>query len=193
MGIRFLLILSAAFLCSAECVQVGPLQFGRVNVSAFSVLGERLPNLSIDLIEAGTGKSFKAQFRGAVAENIPYGTYRLRVWSPGFRSFERELRLYQPEVSLRTQLSVSVECQGLAEIAGVVQPAPKHRELWVKLVPLRGIGGVEVHVSRDGWFLASGLDDGEYLLLVVDGNAIVHTESVDVPRSTRVTVDLARN
>jgi hypothetical protein len=101
--------------------------------------------------------------------------------------------LNQPEVAIRTQLSVSVECGGPTEIAGVIQPAPKNRELWVKLVPLRGVGGIEVHVSRDGWFLASGLDDGPYLLLVVDGNAVVHAESVDLPRSTRLTVDLAKN
>jgi hypothetical protein len=35
------------------------------------------------------------------------------------------------------------------------------------------------------------LDAGQYLLLVVDGKGLVHTESVEVPRSSRLNVDLA--
>lgn len=119
--------------------------------------------------------------------------YTLRIGAPGFRSAERELRLDQPEVSVRTQLSVAVECGGLAEMGGAVEPAPKDRELWVKLVPLRGVGGAEVRVNREGSFLATGLDDGNYLLLVLDGKTVVHMESVDAPRSKRLTVDLAKN
>jgi hypothetical protein len=193
MGTRYLLILSAALLCSGECVQVGPQKFGRVEVLAFSILGDRLPTLGIDLIELGTQKKYQVPVPEGVAKKIPYGTYTLRVSAPGFRSVSRELRLDQPEALVRIQLSVSVECGGFAEIGGHVQPVPRDRELWVKLVPLRGIGGAEVRVSRDGSFLASGLDDGQYLLLVVDGRAVVHTESLDVPSSTRVTVDLSKN
>jgi len=192
MGTRFLLILSAALLCSGECVQVGPPQFGRVEVSAFSLLGERLPNLGIDLIEVGTQKSLKSHVHGAVATKVPYGTYVLRVSASGFRSVQRELRLNQPEILVRIQLPVSIECGGFAEIGGAIYPAPEDRELWLKLVPLRGVGGAEVRVSRDGSFLASGLDDGQYLLLVVDGKAIIHTESLGVPRSSRLNVDLEK-
>ncbi len=78
-------------------------------------------------------------------------------------------------------------------MGGAVEPAPKDRELWVKLVPLRGVGGAEVRVNREGSFLATGLDDGNYLLLVLDGKTVVHMESVDAPRSKRLTVDLAKN
>jgi len=128
-----------------------------------------------------------------VAKKIPYGTYTLRVSAPGFRGVQRDFRLDQTEVSVRTQLSVSVECGGFAKIGGSVEPAPKDRELWIKLVPLRGVGGSEVRVSRDGSFLTSGLDDGQYLLLVLDGKTVLHSESFDVTGSKRVVVGLAKN
>src|SRR5579871_4687181 len=108
MGTRLLLILSAAWLCSGECVKVGPAQFGRIEVSAFSILGDRLPTLDIDLIEAGTQKSLKSLLNGAVATKIPYGTYLVRVSAPGFRRSEREIHLDQPDLSVRIQLSVSI-------------------------------------------------------------------------------------
>jgi hypothetical protein len=193
MGTRLLLIFSAALLCNGECVQVGPPQFGRVEVSAFSILGERLSTLDIDLIEVGTHKSIKSQFKGAVAAKIPYGTYLVRVSAPGFRRSECEIHLDQPEVFVRIQLSVSIECGGFAEIRGSIHSAPADRELWVKLVPLQGVGGAEARVSQDGSFLAGGLDAGQYLLLVVDGKAIVHTASLVVPRSSPLDVDLAKN
>jgi hypothetical protein len=193
MGTRLLLLLSAALLCSGECVQVGPPQFGRVEVSAFSILGERLPTLDIDLIEVGTHKSLKSRLNGAVGTKIPYGTYLVRVSAPGFRRSEHEIRLDQPEILVRIQLSVAIECGGFAEVRGKVHPAPQDRELWVKLVPLRGVGGAEVRISQDGSFLAGGLDGGQYLLLVVDGEVIVHTASLVIPRSSPLDVDLAKN
>lgn len=192
MGTKLLLLLSAAWLCSGECVQVGPPQFGRVEVSAFSGL-ERLPILEIDLIEVGTHTSLKSRLRGAVAAKIPYGTYLLRVSAPGFRRSEREIHLDQPDLLVRMQLSVSVECGGLAEIRGTLHHAPSDRRLWVKLVPLRGVGGAEALVSANGSFLVAGLDEGQYLLLVVDGKAIIHTANFAAPASAPLDIDLARN
>jgi hypothetical protein len=130
--------------------------------------------LDIDLIEVGTHKSLKSQLKDAVAAKLPYGTYIVRVSAPGFRRSEREFLLDQPESSVRIQLSVAVECGGVTQVRGGIRPASADRELWVKLVPLRGVGGSEARVGRDGSFLVGGLEDGQYLLLIVDGTAIVH-------------------
>ena len=117
----------------------------------------------------------------------------LRVSAPGFRSVERELHLDQPEFSLRIQLSVSVECGGFARVDGLIRPAPGPRELWVKLVPVLGSGGSEVRVGQNGTFLIGGLDDGDYLLLVLDGMSIIHTGTVQAAgESKRVNVDLGQ-
>src|SRR5258706_13646088 len=110
MWAKLFLILSAALVCRGECVQVGPTQYGHVEVLAFSILGERIPNPAIDLIEVGSRKSLTSKFHDALSSRIPYGWYMLRVSAPGFRSVERELHLDQPEFSLRIPLSVSAEC-----------------------------------------------------------------------------------
>jgi len=193
MGTRLLLVLSAALLCSGECITVGPPQFGRVEVSAFSILGERLSILDVDLIEVGTHKSLKSRLNGAVAAKIPYGAYLVRVSAPGFRGSEREIHLDQHEILVRMQLSVSIECGGFEEIRGTLRHASANRELWVKLVPLQGVGGAEARVGQDGSFLAGGLDGGQYLLLVLDGKAIVHTANLVVPGSAPLDIDLTTN
>lgn len=175
-------MLFGALVCAAECVQVGPPQapqFGRVEVSAVTILGDRVRNLSVDLIEIGSGKSFKSEFRDGVANRIPYGRYTARVYAPGFITIERALLLAQPEISLRTQLNVSMECGGgTGGVHGSIQPAPGDRELWVKIVPVLGSGGGEVRVSRTGTFQLEGLEEGDYLVLVLDGKSIIYTSTV---------------
>src|ERR1051325_1588848 len=141
MRIKLLLLGSLALLCRAECVQAGPVgppKFGRIEVSAFSILSEHLPTLGIDLRERWTGKNVSKLFKGSVANKVPYGTYTLRVSASGFRSAQREVRLEQPEVHVRAQLSVSIECGTLGGISGVVTPLKAGSELWAKLVPVRG-------------------------------------------------------
>jgi len=192
MQARLFLMLSVTLVCGGECVQVEPqppTPNGRVEVVAVDILGEPLRNLTVDLIQVGSGKSFTSEFRDGVANRIPYGQYTARISAPGFRSVERVLRLAQPEVSLRTQLSVSVECgSAYAGVYGSIQPAPGDRELWVKVVPVLGSGGGEVRVSRTGAFQLAGLDDGDYLLLVLDGKTIIHTGNA--PTNRVVNIDL---
>jgi hypothetical protein len=60
----------------------------------------------------------------------------------------------------------------------------------VKLVPLRGSGGVETPIGRNGDFFVSGLEAGDYFLLVVEGKTIVSTRSVQIAGSERMSVDL---
>jgi hypothetical protein len=189
---KLFLLASIALLGASECVQVGLPKFGRIEVSAFSILGERLANLRIELRDSGTNKSVDSLFSGSIAKKVPYGTYVMRVSAPGFRSVQREVRLYQPDLQIRSQFSVSVECGGFHEITGTVRPIDPNAELWIKLVPVRGTGGADVRVARNGTFLASGLDDGHYLLLVVDGTTILHTQTVEAPRRIPVAIDLAR-
>jgi len=195
MRTRFLLILVAALSLSGECVQVGPPkppQYARVEVAAFSILGERLTDMVFSLTEIGTEKGPRSDFRGAVSKRIPFGVHTLGVSGPGFRAVQREVRIDQPDVSIRAQLSASMECVGFAEITGSVRPAPLDRELWVKLVPARGSGDVETRVGRNGNFLVSGLEVGDYFLFVVEGKTIVSTRTVQVFGSERIDVDLEK-
>jgi hypothetical protein len=193
MRTRILLLLSTALLCGGECVQVGPPKFGRVEVSAFSGLGDRLPTLDVDLIEIGTHKSLKSRLNRAIATKVPYGTYIVRVSAPGLRRSEHQIRLDQPEIAVRVQLSVSAECAGFADVHGRILSAQAGRDLWVKLVPVRGVGGTETRVNADGSFLAGGLDEGQYFVLVIDAQTVVRTVSLSLPRKLSLDIDLAKN
>jgi hypothetical protein len=181
---------AAAVLCSGECVTVEPKGFGDVEVSAFSAIGERIPNAVIDLIEVGTRKSLKGSVRGAIAPKVPYGTYTLTVSAPGFHFVTRQLRVDQTRMWVRTQLSVAVECGEFASLTGSIRNPQGNNELWVKLVPVVGSSGEEQRVGRDGSFAFSGLDGGDYFFFVVDGKTILHTDVLQILGAKRVSVEI---
>jgi hypothetical protein len=79
MGTKLLPILSAALICSGDCVQIPFPQFGRVEVSAYSTLGERLSRLDIDLIEVQTHKSLKSQLN-----DLRVARFAARLYYEGF-------------------------------------------------------------------------------------------------------------
>jgi hypothetical protein len=66
----------------------------------------------------------------------------------------------------------------------------------VKAVSLRGVHGGESRVSESGFFLISGLGHTTHLLVVMQGEAVVHQQLVKVSRdgknSTSVSIDLSR-
>jgi hypothetical protein len=95
----------AGLLLADECIQVAPVAYGRIEVTAFDTTGAMIDRPWVDLIEKGTGVSLKKKFNGSIAEQIPYGVYQLRVWATGFRTIERELRVYQPEIFARAELN----------------------------------------------------------------------------------------
>ena len=187
---RLAFLWGITLLCAGECVHVEPQRFGRIDVSAFSVLGDRLSNLGIEFRESGTGKDLSSVLKGTVADKVPYGTYTIRVWAPGFRRAQREVRVMQPEVSIRTQLSVSMECGSFHEIMGSIRNVNPNSEAWVKLVPVRGTGGAEAPVGRNGAFLLSGLHDGPYVLIVMEGSTVVHTRTVEAFGGKPLDIDI---
>ena len=104
-----------------------------------------------------------------MVKDLPYGTWRIRIAAPGFNGVERVVHLDQPEVSVRTQLQVAEECgHPEPQISGTVTPPPSGRDLWVKVVPLRGIGDEEARVDPDGEFHVAARMNGDYFLLLAD-------------------------
>jgi hypothetical protein len=189
---RWLLVVAfAAVYCGAECIVLDPVRYGRIEVALFDSFGKPVPVNRFELTEYSTGK--KLTFRGGVVQSLPYGSYTLQAWAPGFRSLVRQVRLDQPLVAVRAHLSIAVECRGFATVRGTVSPAPRGREIWVKLVPVVGSGGGETKIGADGTFLVSGLDDGDYFLLVVDGKRILHSRVLEgVVAIHEVLVDVGR-
>jgi hypothetical protein len=186
---RVSLLLAYALLVNAECVQVGEIKYGTIEVIASDSRGLRIDSVSADLIESGSRKSVKSAFRDGVAR-VPYGEYLLRVQAPGFYTSEFKVRVLQSEMVVRAQLALGAECRGYSSIGGSIKSKSGERELWVKAIPLHGVGGSETRVGRYGTFLLAGLDSGEYLLIVLDGSSVVHTRAVKVAGEATVNIDL---
>ena len=186
---RVSLLLAYAFLTNAECVQVGEIKYGTIEVIASDSRGHRIDSVSADLIEAGPTRSFKSAFRDGVAR-VPYGEYLLRVQASGFYTSEFKVRVLQSEMVVRAQIALGAECRGYSSIGGSIKSKSGERELYVKAIPVRGVGGSEARVGRQGTFLMAGLDSGEYLLIVLEGTSVLHTRVVVAAGETNVKIEL---
>jgi hypothetical protein len=155
-----------------ECISVP--QFGHIEVIAKDFTGAILKNPEVGLTEIGSKQSFD------IAKPVPYGTYVLRVGVPGFKYLRREINLDQPSLVVRSELLIGAECGGLNTIRGKIKSAPVDRELWIKVIPIFGTGGTESRVASSGDFEISGLDYGHYVLVVMDGDKAIHTETIVV-------------
>jgi hypothetical protein len=187
---RLILTLFLALPCGAECLGIPELRGGNIRVSAFDITGENIPSISVELLDF-SNKILRDTRNGRLSK-VKYGNYKLRVSAAGFRSVIRELHMYQPDLAARVRLDVSLECGPIyASLIGKLAPVQAGRALWVKVFPLLGAGEVaEAPVTKDGAFLAAGLDAGQYLLVVVDGESAIHTQVLTIAGDTRVAIDL---
>jgi len=191
-----LILFSASLLYAANCVPVNPPQYGRVNIEAVNLIGNPIRNLTIELIPLGRPAAQSLDFEGAVATRVPYGAYRMRVGAPAYQPAEREIRVAQANTAIRLELPLPRECENYATILGNaklgnVKPAVGPGNLWVKAIPVFGTGGSEAPIAADGTFRIAGLDDGNYLLMVLDGSTILYTETLaKVSGNRQVTLDL---
>jgi hypothetical protein len=179
-----LLFLAIALLHAEDCRQVGKPEFGRIEIIAKDFTGAILRIPKIELVEVGSKQSFDIQ------KPVPYGNYAMRLMMPGFQIIQREIRVYQPNLIVRAEFSVRGECEGPESIHGRVKSPPAGRELFVKIVSVLGTGGGESRVGPSGDFLIGGLDFGNYLLIVMDGNKAIHTETVTAMDSKSLVIDI---
>lgn len=190
---RFFFSLAAALRIRGECVMGPETRSGLVRIVAYDVAGTLIENVAAELQPAFGGGAMKA---GPRETRVLYGAYQLSVQVPGFKPVRRDVRLHQPELSVRVTLQVgSIGCpHPPAEIGGRIQRPPASGELWVKATPVRGIGGGESLVSPWGFFLIAGLEPGAHLLTVLDGDKVLHQQVLE-PRpaasgSAAVAIDL---
>jgi hypothetical protein len=182
-----LLLLTAATAWT-ECVTVAESRDGSIDALAFSSIGKEIVSPRTELIDPTTNKIMRSS-RGRF-ERVPYGTYVIRVSAPGFRSEQREIRVNQSELTVRFQLGLGRECGDYSSLKGSVSPVDGSRELWLKVIPLRGSGGAEYRVGRKGYFLVSGLTEGEYVVLVLEGSSVVHTQIAAITGDTNLSIRL---
>jgi len=151
-------------------------QEATVSIEVWNPAEERLRAPYVTLVELGTQKE-AGKFQNGRALGIPYGEYILEVGQPGFKTHEQRISIYQPEVFMRVLLRVANTSD--ASLTGVLKPKASPDD-WVKLVSIRGNNTpvVETKVRSDGSFELTGFDGGDYLLLVVRGLKVIHSEQL---------------
>ena len=77
-----------------------------VRLEVSTEANEILANPHSDLVDSRTGKTI-AEFHDSMASGVPYGQYTLRVREPGFKWYEREVKIAMPEVLLKIRLVVA--------------------------------------------------------------------------------------
>lgn len=89
------------------------------------------------------------------------------------------MNIAQPHTVVRTHLEVSVECgTPRTEVSGSIKGRHISGDLWVKAIPLRGVGGYETRAERNGRFRITGLSHVPHVLLVVEDDKVVHQQIV---------------
>lgn len=152
-----------------SCSELLPAQFGEVEV--------RVVNLRGELIPGATAGLFRGRERFGL-EKVGYGRYRLEVETTGFFG-TREITVAQQRTVVRIVAELGMSClDERRPIRGVVDGMRKGEELWVKAVPVYGVGGAEVRVDGGGTFIIPGLVAGEYLVLVLRGTNVAGTAVV---------------
>jgi hypothetical protein len=177
MHTRIVLAFAGSLLLAGECVDVREAQYGTVDFIANDLTGARIKSFEVEVF-AGPGESVEAGVRSGPAR-LRYGTYRVRLHAPGFASRWLDLRLHQRHMTVRAELPIgSLGCAPPPAWIGGTVKRDGTGELWIKAIPVRGAGGGEALVSEPGYFLISGLEHTAYILLVMQGETVLHQQVV---------------
>ncbi|MGC4056311.1 MAG: hypothetical protein QM757_46515 [Paludibaculum sp.] len=167
----------AAILLFGECTFVETRK-SDVEIIATDPLGYRLPVVQVEFYAPESGVLL--QKVDSAKARVLYGEYRIRIHAGGAPPAWRLVNIDQETLLIRADFEISsLGCPNPpADIGGRIVGDGSKRELWVKAVPLRGVGGGEARVADTGHFLISGLNRSTYLLLVVDGETVVRQQVV---------------
>lgn len=166
-----------ALLLFSECTFVET-RYSDVEIVATDLEGNQLPNVRVEFYEPGSGALLhKADTAKA---RVLYGQYRIRIYVGGFHAAWRDVNIDQQTLLVRADLEFwGMGCPTApADIGGLIVGTAGRGELWVKAVPLRGVGGGEARVAKTGHFLISGLNHTTYLLTVLEEETVLHQQVV---------------
>jgi hypothetical protein len=171
-------VLVLAVLVHGECVSVPEIREGTLEIVATSLIGEQISNIKVELFPNDNPIAKITTTSRTI--RVPYGRYSLRVLAVGFGLKSLEVQIAQPETVVRLEFPVgAIGCPTPpASIGGRIKSEGGTADLWVKIIPVRGIGGGEARVSPSGYFLVSGLEHSTFLVLVMRGESVVHQQLV---------------
>lgn len=174
---------------------IGPLMAdsgASVRIFVTSEDGERITTAQIKLVQTRSQKEQGQTLQDGVASNIPFGSYDLKVWKPGFRKFEQRLALFQKERDLRVVLAViGGEQTGPLRLTGTVllDRSKSDKAIWALAFPLAGSPeNLQSIVDKDGHFRLETVDGGLYLLAVAQGSHVLECRMVYIGRDSQPVV-----
>ena len=178
------LALCATPLLGLQGVETSPV--ARLEIRVLSNAGEPLSEARVTLSGGGPNPQFAAVsgINGNLKfEHVPFGKWDLNVSLPGFQTHKERIAVYQSLLTFRLGLALGYPHDSeRPEVSGSIL-AVKSRDvsaMWVRLVSLYGGSLIENSVDSYGNFRLMGMEVGSYILLVIDGNKVVATKSVDV-------------
>jgi hypothetical protein len=166
-----------ALLLFGECTFVET-RYSDVEIIATGPLGEPLSNVQVEFYAPESGAL--RQKADSAKARVLYGEYRMRIRAGGFYPAWRDVNIDQQTLLVRVDLEVpALGCRNPpVDIGGLIVGTAGRGELWVKAVPLRGVGGGEARVANTGHFLISGLNHTTYLLTVLEEQTVLHQQVV---------------
>lgn len=188
---RFLIAIGTGLLLMGECVSEPETRYGRVEVIATDLTGEPV---TVDEVAVFASREQVMTTRSSKLR-LRYGSYQLRVHTPGFDYAWRTFVVDQADMVVRVELVLGhLGCpQPPATISGQIQRLGAKGELWVKAIPVRGTGGSEARANKSGDFVIGGLEHSSYLVVVMQDELVLHQQVVKtypVDSALKLSIDL---
>jgi hypothetical protein len=148
------------------------------------------------------GTEMKSLFKGAVAGEVPFGSYDLEMFHPLAGRIKRQVDVYQEDVRVFS----GILWFGLGDrnyngpenvVQGEIQNIPANeRPLFVTMsgiyAPFMSNSTVSDSGGGSGTFSLNGANPlGEYLLYTIGRSGILDAREIKVPRETKVMIDLS--
>jgi len=183
------------FLLLLSSVQGQP-QKATVHIRIVDSSGQDLGEPQVELFRSEKdGKDFASHFRQGSA-TVPFGIYRLRVFTKGFWSAEREVRVFQSDtwVVLSLELGMGELEGGLLKtsLSGSIRNLPSVEEpVWLRLSGVYSAVVMDARADDAGHFSMAGIPQGVYVLIVIQDRKVLDVRTVRVPTAGPVDIKLA--
>ena len=143
------------------------------------------------ILDSSNGRVHDGKVTGELTLRLPYGKYLALYQGDFFSPVSREVTVDQPEVlfvlsePLRNFAGIDMPPLEPLAISVRVQPAKPcapGTSLWVKLIGVYSTYSAERKIGPNGFALFDTIDDGPYVLMIVDGTQVRALQVVKADR-----------
>jgi hypothetical protein len=190
-----------------ESVEV-PNRFARVRIVLLDTTINSVKEDDASLVKVESfrnldGTEMKSLFKGAVADDVPYGSYDLEIFHPMAGSIKRQVDVYQEDVRVIS----GILWFGFGDrnyngpenvVQGEIENIPANeRPVFVTMsgiyAPFMSNSTVSDSGSETGTFSLNGANPlGEYLLYTIGRSGILDAREIRLPREGKVVIDLSQ-